>query len=363
LRHADPASGGSADGLPLLLPEFAPQSGVILTWPHPGTDWNSRLAEIENLYVRIADAIARYERLLIICSDTRHREHVSGQLELGNVEGEAVRFAIARTDDTWVRDYGPITVSRNGRLELHDFTFDGWGGKYPAGSDNQVSRVLFDSGCLAGSEYRREQLVLEGGSIDSDGHGTLLTTTRCLLESGRNPGFDRARLEAWLGIHLGIERVLWLEHGELAGDDTDAHVDMLARFCDPDTIAYSSSNDPEDEHYAPLAAMEHQLQTFRTREDLPYRLVPLPLPRAVRDESGRRLPASYANFLIINGAVLVPVYDDPADDAALTALAGCFPGRKVEPLNCLPLIQQNGSLHCATMQLPMGVLKHDEVAG
>ena len=361
--HVDPVFGAAANGLPLLIPEFAPQSGVILTWPHPGTDWHSRLAEIENLYVRIAGAIAHYERLLIICSDTRHQDHVNRQLESGNVEPGAVRFAITRTDDTWVRDYGPIAVSRNGRLELHDFTFDGWGGKYPAGTDNQVSRTLYDSGCFARSEYRREQLVLEGGSIDTDGNGTLLTTTRCLLESGRNPGFDRARLEAWLGEHLGIEQILWLEHGELAGDDTDAHVDMLARFCSPGTIAYSSCNDPGDEHYAPLAAMEQQLQTFRTREGLPYELVPLPLPQAVRDESGRRLPASYANFLIINGAVLVPVYDDPADAMALAALAGCFPGRTLEPLNCLPLIQQNGSLHCATMQLPMGVLKHDEVAG
>jgi len=340
----------------MLLPEFAPQSGVILTWPHAGTDWHSRLADIEDLYVRIAGTIARYEHLLIICYDTRHQVHVSRQLESGNVELEAVRFAIARTNDTWVRDYGPITVFRNGRLGLHDFTFDGWGGKYPAELDNRVSRSLFDSGCFAISECRRQLLVLEGGSIDTDGCGTLLTTTHCLLESGRNPGYARSRLETWLHEHLGIERFLWLEHGELAGDDTDAHIDMLARFCGPGTIAYSSCNDPEDEHYAELAAMEEQLQTFRTRDGLPYELVPLPLPQAIRDESGRRLPASYANFLIINGAVLLPVYDDPADAASLAALAGCFPGRRVEPLNCLPLIQQNGSLHCATMQLPAGVL-------
>ncbi len=347
----------------MLLPEFAPQSGVILTWPHAGTDWHSRLAETENLYIRIADSIARFEHLLIICYDSSHRDHIIRQLEQDNVDLEAMRFAITRTDDTWVRDYGPITVSRNGRLELQDFTFDGWGGKYPAGLDNRASSTLYDSGFFAGSEFRRQQLVLEGGSIDSDGCGTLLTTTRCLLESGRNPGFDRARLESWLGEQLGIERVLWLEHGELAGDDTDAHVDMLARFCSQDTIAYSSCNDPQDEHYAPLAAMAQQLQTFRTREGQPYELVPLPLPQAIMDDSGRRLPASYANFLIINGAVLLPVYDDPADAVAQAALTDCFPGRRVVPLNCLPLIQQNGSLHCATMQLPVGVMKHDEVAG
>jgi agmatine deiminase len=261
-----------------------------------------------------------------------------------------------------VRDYGPIAVSRGGRLVLHDFTFDGWGGKYPAALDNLASRALFEGGFFATDEFRQQQLVLEGGSIDSDGCGTLLSTTRCLLDSGRNPGFNRSRLEAWLGEHLGIARVLWLEHGELAGDDTDAHVDMLARFCSPDTIAYSCCDDLQDEHFAPLAAMEQQLQTFRTRDGQPYELVPLPLPEAIRDEHGRRLPASYANFLIINGAVLLPVYDDPADAVAQTALAACFPGRRVVPLNCLPLILQNGSLHCATMQLPVGVLKHDEGA-
>jgi len=353
----------AAHGLPLLIPEFSLQSGVILTWPHAGTDWQDSLADIESLYTRIAGAIARYEHLLVICRDTPHRQHVSQQLERANVALQLVRFAIASTDDTWVRDYGPITVSHSGRLVLNDFTFDGWGGKYPAKRDNRVSRTLFDHGFFGSGEFRQQQLVLEGGSIDTDGCGTLLTTTHCLLESSRNPGYDRARLEASLHELLGIERVLWLAHGELAGDDTDAHVDMLARFCSPGTIAYSSCSDPQDEHYAPLAAMEQQLQTFRTREGLPYELVPLPLPQPIHAADGRRLPASYANFLIINGAVLLPVYEDPADATALAALGRCFPGRRIEALNCVPLIQQNGSLHCATMQLPLGVLKHDEVTG
>jgi agmatine/peptidylarginine deiminase len=157
--------------------------------------------------------------------------------------------------------------------------------------------------------------------------------------------------------YLGIERVLWLDHGELAGDDTDAHVDMLARLCDSETIAYLRCTDPEDVHSAPLAAMERQLRTFRTPAGTPYRLVPLPLPRAVHDSGGRRLPASYANFLVINGAVLLPVYDDPSDAVARERLQSCFPDRQVIPINSLTLIQQFGSLHCATMQLPAGVLK------
>ncbi|HYQ71870.1 MAG TPA: agmatine deiminase family protein [Gammaproteobacteria bacterium] len=363
MAHLDSAPGAAAHAPPLLIPEFAPQSGVILTWPHPGTDWKPRLAEIEALYTRIAGTIVRYEPLLILCYDIRHRDHVGRLLARGNINMQAVRLAAVKTNDTWVRDYGPITVARANDLELYDFTFDGWGGKYPAALDNRAGRKLFDSGCFATREFRHQQLVLEGGSIDSDGCGTLLTTRRCLLESGRNPGYGRDRLESWFREHLGIERVLWLAHGKLAGDDTDAHVDMLARFCTPDTIVYSSCADPEDEHYTPLAAMAQQLQTFRTREGSSYELIPLPLPRPVRDAHGRRLPASYANFLVINGAVLLPVYDDPADALALDTLAGCFPERRVEPLNCLPLIHQNGSLHCATMQLPAGVLKRDEETG
>jgi len=347
----------------MLLPEFTPQSGVILTWPHPASDWHPSLDAVEDLYVRIAGTISHYERLLILCHDPSHQQHVRQQLEHGGVAMQTIRFTNIKTDDTWVRDYGPIVCRHRGTLLLQDFVFDGWGGKYPAEQDNRVTRALLRRGFFVGTDCVQQPLVLEGGSIDTDGRSTLLTTTRCLLESGRNPGFDRARLERSLREILGIERFLWLAHGELAGDDTDAHVDMLARFCDAGTIAFTSCDMPADEHYAPLAAMYRELETFRTPEGRPYRLVPLPLPRAVNDTDGRRLPASYANFLVINGAVLVPVYDDPADAVALNALAGCFPDRRVVALDCLPLIRQNGSLHCATMQLPAGVLSDVEDTG
>lgn len=363
MTPAGPASGGGDGGRPLLLPEFAPQSGVIITWPHCATDWRPVLDDIEQLYARLAAAITRHERLLVICRDAAHRRHVNLQFARAGVVPPAVAFALAVTDDTWVRDYGPLACRGGGRLVLHDFSFDGWAGKYPAAQDDRVTRGLYDSGFLGAGELRRHRLVLEGGSIDTDGRGTLLTTVRCLLESGRNPGVDRSRLEVLLREQLGIDRVLWLAHGELAGDDTDAHVDMLARFCDPDTIAYSSCSDPADEHHAPLAAMREQLQGLRTREGRPYRLVPLPLPRAIHAADGRRLPASYANFLVLNGAVLMPAYADPADRLALAALGGCFPGRRVEAIDCRALIRQNGSLHCATMQLPEGVLKADGETG
>ena len=199
-------------------------------------------------------------------------------------------------------------------------------------------------------------LVLEGGSIDSEGAGTLLTTTACLLSQNRNPHLNRAGLERALADLLGAERVLWLEHGALAGDDTDAHIDTLARFCPDDTIAYVRCDDPADEHFAPLAAMEAELQGFRTTAGRPYRLVVLPWPRPVFDTDGHRLPATYANFLVVNNAVLVPTYRDPQDAASLETLAALFPGRQVIGIDALPLIHQHGSLHCLTMQLPRGTL-------
>ena len=339
-----------------LLPEYAPQSGVIITWPHAGTDWRHDLETIEAVYLDIARAVTRCERLLVLCRDAGHQRYILDLLEHIAVPAAAVCFAVVPTNDTWVRDYGPLAVLEDDRPVLHDFIFDGWGGKYPAALDNCVSLTLFTAGVFGTVDFLRHPLVLEGGSIDTDGEGTLLTTSRCLLESGRNPALYREALEQQLHELAGIERVLWLDHGELSGDDTDGHIDMLARFCSPGSIAYVQCNDPADAQYDALATMQEQLRSFRTAGGRPYSLVPLPLPQPVFNATGEQLPASYANFLIINGAVLVPVYDDPADDAALAALAPCFPGRELVPVNCLALIQQYGSLHCATMQLPAGVL-------
>ena len=341
---------------PLLFPEFAPQSGVILTWPHAQSDWRDGLADIERVYRDISLAISRHERLLVICYDRLHRQHVNRLLDSAGVARCSVRYVIATTNDTWVRDYGPLSVLQETGPVLLDFVFDGWGGKYPAALDDRVCRQLCAAGVFGDRPCQRQALVLEGGSIDTDGAGSLLTTTRCLLGAGRNPGTDKVALETLFRERLGIDRIMWLDYGELRGDDTDAHVDMLARFCSPDTIAYTQCTDPSDEHHAVLAAMEQQLQTFRTGNGAAYTLIPLPLPRPVFNSSGQRLPASYANFLIINGAVLVPVYNDPADAVALDALTACFPGREVVAIDSLSLVQQNGSLHCATMQLPEGVL-------
>lgn len=345
---------------PLLLPEYTPQSGVMLTWPHAATDWHAILEQADAVYVELAQAISRHESLLVICHDASHRDHVQTRLDQAGIAKGAVRYCLAPSNDTWVRDYGPLTVQVDGIPLLLDFVFDGWGRKYPALLDNDVCQTLYADGAFGDTGYRRHALVLEGGSVDTDGAGTLLTTSRCLLEAGRNPGLDRRQLEDMLAKSLGIRRVLWLDHGELAGDDTDGHIDMLARFCSPGIIAYTRCDNPDEPHYPELNAMEQQLRTFRKADGTPYRLVPLPLPQPVPNETGQQSPASYANFLIINGAVLVPVYNDPADAHALEALAHCFPDRELIPVNCTTLIQQSGSLHCATMQLPAGVLPEYE---
>jgi len=329
----------------------------MVTWPHSHSDWHNRLDTIEPVYVEITRTISRYERVLVICYDDRHLLHVSDLLRQAGITASTVHCVAVPTNDTWVRDYGPLSVSGRSRPRLLDFTFDGWGGKYDAAHDNQVSGRLFAAGVFKVPELDHHPLVLEGGAIDTDGCGTLLTTTRCLLGSGRNPGMDKTALEACFHENLGIERTLWLDHGMLRGDDTDGHVDMLARFCTPQVIAYLQCTDRADEHYDELSAMEEQLHDFITHDGFPYTLCPLPMPQAVYSEDGERLPASYANFLIINQAVLVPVYNDPVDRQVLAMLQQCFPEREIVAINCLPLIQQYGSLHCATMQLPEGVLQ------
>jgi agmatine deiminase len=198
--------------------------------------------------------------------------------------------------------------------------------------------------------------VLEGGSIETDGLGTLLSTTTCLLNPNRNGGMSLAEVERRLREHLGIERFLWLRHGHLAGDDTDAHIDTLARFVDEHTIAYVQCSDSSDEHYSALAAMEVELQSFRRADGEPYRLVPLPLPAVITNDKGDRLPATYANFLITNRSILLPVYGDPEDQRAIAALSAVSGERSVVPVNCRTPIEEFGSLHCLTMQLPKGAL-------
>jgi agmatine/peptidylarginine deiminase len=340
-----------------LPAEWEPQSGVQLTWPHAQTDWAPRLGAVETVFAAIGAAIARHESLLVVCQDVEHRSHVLAQLSRAGADLDRVQLGIAPADDTWARDHGPITVIEQGRPLLLDFQFNGWGGKFSAAQDNLLSRNLAAQGRFGTVPVEEIDLVLEGGSIESDGAGTLLTTRQCLLNPTRNPGLSQDEIEQRLRAHLGSGRVLWLAHGHIEGDDTDGHIDTLARFCDATTIAHVICEDPGDPQHAELAQMVDELARLRTLEGQPYKLIPLPLPAAIF-EGGQRLPATHANFLVINGAVLVPVYDDPADAVAIERLSAAFPARTVVGIDCRELIRQGGSLHCLTMQFPSGVLPH-----
>ncbi|MFN2362335.1 MAG: agmatine deiminase family protein [Marinobacter sp.] len=340
--------------------EWAPQSAVMLTWPHPGTDWSDSLAEVEPVFMDIARAVLRFENVVLSCEHVVRLQELERDLnaeaqELG-LPGRVVAVP-APANDTWARDHGPIAVSGADGPQLLDFRFNAWGRKFPWEKDNALNRHLANFGSFGTTPLVPVEFVLEGGSIESDGQGTILTTSECLLTPSRNPSMDRASIEHLLGETLGADRILWLNHGYLAGDDTDSHIDTLARFCAEDHICYLACPDVSDEHYSALAAMEEELQQFRQADDQPYKLTPLPWPDAIHGDDGERLPATYANFLVINGAVLMPVYGVPQDDDALRILAGLFPDREMIPVNCRPLIRQHGSLHCVTMQIPAGVVQ------
>ncbi len=335
-----------------LPAEWEKQDGILLPWPHPGTDWADTLTRVEPVFVAIAREASRFEQVVILAPDI---SPVREKLAAAGARMENVRLLALATNDTWARDFGPITVYEEMRATPVDFIFNGWGGKFEAGKDNGVTAALGARNIFT-SPPRPVEMVLEGGSIDADGTGTLLTTSRCLLNPNRNPGMGREEISGALADTLGADRILWLESGMLLGDDTDSHVDILARFAPDNTILYVACDDREDEHYAELAKMQEELVAFRTRDGRPYRLLPLPLPAAKHDADGNRLAATYANFLVINGAVLVPIYDDPNDRTARDAIAAAFPGRDIVAIDCTPLIQQGGSLHCSTMQLPEGVL-------
>ncbi len=333
--------------------EWTLQSGVMITWPHEDTDWAYMLDEAVACFVEIAREISKRERLLIVCRDEQ-----SVRKDLGEAMNPNILFRELPTNDTWARDHGPITVFVDGSPYLYDFQFNGWGLKFPANYDNQITKSLYLSRVFSGKVGYMSLLyyVLEGGSIESDGAGTLMTTSQCLLSPNRNDHLTQPQVEEFLKNSFGVERVLWINHGYLAGDDTDSHVDTLARFCDVDTIAYVQCDDKTDEHYAALKLMERELKSFKTLEGNPYRLIPLPMADA-RYEGEQRLPATYANFLIVNGAVLVPTYRSPKDELALSALREAFPDREVVGVDCSALIHQHGSLHCVTMQLPYYVLE------
>lgn len=338
-----------------LPAEWEPQDAVLLAWPHEETDWNYMLDDVHRVYRDIIAALLPRVRVVLVAPDA---EALRSEFSSLDPTGRRLILRNMPTNDTWARDFGPITVEVGGVPLPLDFTFNGWGLKFAACFDNLVTSRLDAGGLFATRPESHRRFVLEGGSIESDGNGTILTTSECLLSPNRNPWMTREEITDYLCRSFGATRVLWLDHGALEGDDTDSHIDTLARLAPHDTIIYvAPPDDPSDPHFAPLTAMERQIKELTTADGAPYNLIALPMADPQYDEDGLRLPATYANYLVTNDAVLIPSYGSPRKDRlAADMLRICFPGHDVVQVDCRPLIRQHGSLHCVTMQLPEGTM-------
>lgn len=333
-------------------PEWYPQSAIQLTWPHPDTDWDYMLEEVTACYVNIAVEILKRQKLIVVCHNA---ETVKYELKEYKDLFPNLTLVELPTNDTWARDHSGISVINNGKKQVYDFTFNGWGLKFASNYDNQISRGLFKNGIFKSDVelINKKDFALEGGALESDGKGTLLTTSECLLSANRNSFMSKDEIEKYLKEAFGLNKILWLDHGYLSGDDTDSHIDTLARYCDEHTIVYVKCEDKKDEHYEALVKMEEQLKTFTDYQGNPYKLISLPMAKAVYDEDNERLPATYANFLIMNDVVLLPFYNDQERDTeAKEKLEIAFPTREIIGIDCSSLIRQHGSLHCITMQYP-----------
>ncbi len=334
-----------------LPAEWESQSAIQFTFPHEESDWLPTMDVVVPCFAKIIETVTQFQKVVVVCKNKAQTAEI-----LRGCRQQNLILVEMPSNDTWARDHGGITIFEDEKPVMLDFMFNGWGLKFAADKDNLITEELFNCGILKVSKLVKTGLVLEGGGIESDGQGTLITTSECLLSPNRNPQFTKKQIEGKLKVLFGVKRLLWLNHGYLAGDDTDSHIDTLARFCDANTIAYVQCLNKKDEHYKALKAMEKELKAFKKADGTPYSLVALPMADACFDDERQRLPATYANFLIINGAVLVPTYNVPQDAEALEILRGCFPNHKIIGLDCLPLIWQHGSLHCISMQFPENVV-------
>ena len=316
--------------------EWEAQEALIVVFPPKKSDWEHSLKEIHQTYLEFISQIARFQKCMVICEDKKTLATALPSLQ--NIE-----LIEIPTNDTWIRDFGGINVYKNGKRQTYDFIFNAWGNKFEASMDNGITQRLFDEGYLVG-KLKTFDFVLEGGSIDSNGHGVMLSTAYCLFEENRNPELSKKKIKKTLMKLFGLKELIILKHGALMGDDTDSHIDTLARFIDKKTIAYVKCYDKKDEHYKELKKMEKELK--KTGFDL----VPLPLPSA-KYFNNHRIPATYMNFVLINDAVLVPTYSDIYDEEVLKTFARHFPEREVVGIESSILIREHGSLHCASMNV------------
>lgn len=340
-----------------LPAEWEHQQAILVSLPDDTMDWAYMLDEVSECYHGIVSALVESGSNVVVLTQSAE---AAARL-FADISQEKIRYVEMPLNDTWVRDYGALVVTelshRTGkrRLAALDCGFNGWGLKFASCHDNLATFRLHEAGKLYDIHYHNcRAFTIEGGSIESDGCGTILTTSRCLCSPNRNGGLTKEEAGEYLSSMFGADHILWLDYGALEGDDTDSHIDTLARICPGDTIVYCGCSDFEDSQYEELQAMKRQLQLFRTASGEPYNLIELPLPDAIYDkDNGERLPATYCNYLVTNDAVLVPSYSQPQkDELARRLLNVVFPDRKVVSVDCNALIRQHGSLHCATMQIP-----------
>ena len=338
----------------LRLPaEWESNGAILLSWPHKNSDWAYMLDEVTFCYINIVKAITQETDVIIVTPDTSIPRQ-----QLKDLDQSQIRYVDIDTNDTWARDFGVIsTINPNGEFILNDFQFNGWGLKFAACKDNLITRELIKKGILKGIYNNCMGFTLEGGAIESDGNGLMLTTSECLLSPNRNGDLSKEEIEHYISSQFGLKKILWLDYGFLEGDDTDSHIDTLARLAPNNTIVYVSTDDPSDIHYDALLSMKKKLMNFTNIENIPFNLIELPLPDPIFDEDGTRLPATYANFLIMKESVIMPIYNQPQKDLlAIQNMAIAFPNHKIITVDCNALIKQHGSLHCITMQLPKEIL-------
>jgi agmatine deiminase len=331
-----------------LPAEWEKQDAIQFTFPHADSDWKLILEDAIQVFVDVITAILPFEKVIVVTKDITNTKSYFKDYSSPNLF-----FFDMDSNDTWARDHGGITVSNGMDIKILDFTFNGWGLKFDAEKDNLITEKLHLSNAFK-VPMEKINFVLEGGAIETDGLGTLITTRHCMQSPYRNPSFSEEQINNLLFKSFGTSNIYWLNHGYLAGDDTDSHIDTLVRFCNPTTLAYVKCDDQEDEHYESLLKMEAELKNLVDINGNPFHLVPLPWPDACFADDGHRLPATYANFLIINDAVILPIYNVKQDQEAVNVLTSIFPGRKIIPVLCRTLIEQHGSLHCITMQYPEG---------
>tara|TARA_B100000676_G_scaffold294078_1_gene331658 strand:+ start:603 stop:1604 length:1002 start_codon:yes stop_codon:yes gene_type:complete len=325
----------------VLLAEWEHQEAIIIAWPHKDTDWKNNLLKVEQTYIKIVEEIADHQKVIILSRGKKMMNKFALKVQ------KNIKIILANYNDTWTRDYIGLSVKNNETICLTDFKFNGWGKKHPYQKDNSINLQLFEKGLFKRVNFNYNHFVLEGGSIDSDGLGTILTTKKCLLNKNRNSNLNKFQIENTLSNSLGVQNIIWLENGYINGDDTDSHVDTLARFCNEKTIVYSIDDSEE------LKLLEKELKKIAEKNN--YSLIPVKLPKPIFNKN-KQLPATYVNFLITNRKVLVPTYNDKNDLNAISTLKKAFPKRDVIGINCKEIIKQNGSLHCITMQVAKNVL-------